>query len=230
MRLLFLFVLGTFLITSCNSNTLGDKAKKEKTSKFDEDGDDRGDGGDDRGRGSSWTKKDRNRWLDECETQLGEKGKQICSCVLAKVERKYPDPSDAENATEEEGARFAKECLAGGGGGGDDYQDDDDYSRDDRDDRDIRVTDDYDRTDMDGDDDRGGGARWTSQQKQSYIQGCAGTAVQSGLTRSQANSYCTCMVNKLEQKMNFQKASRMTQADFQAAEWQEAAMECRPNF
>lgn len=230
MRVLFLFILSAFLVTSCNSDTLGDKAsKKDKPGKFDEDDIDGGGGGDN-GR-SNWTKKDRNKWLDECETQLGDKGKEICSCVLAKVERKYPDPSDAENATEAEGARFAKECL--GGGKTDDYntdEDNDDYSRDDRDDR--RTGDDdggYTGVD-DNDNDRNTGGRWTTQQRQSYIQGCATTAVQSGLTRAQANSYCSCMVGKLEQKVNFQVASRMTEADFRAAEWQEAAIECRPNF
>jgi hypothetical protein len=217
MRILFLFILAAVMASGCDSNTLSQKGeKKDKGERLDEDD---VEGENDRTRKkSNWTKKDRNKWMDECESELGAK-KDICPCVMAKVEKKYPDPVDAEDATEAEGIRWAKECLTGGNS--DDNVDD--YGTDDRDDRDggdERITD---------DEDNNSGDRWTSQQRQSYIQGCAGSAVQAGLTRTQANSYCACMVGKLEKKVNFQVASRMTEADFQSQEWQEAAMECRPN-
>jgi hypothetical protein len=225
MRILFLFIIAAVMVTGCESNTLSQKGeKKDKGEKYDDEGP--VDPNDRPSKKSDWSKKDRNRWLDECEKELGAK-KDICPCVLAKVEMNYPDPADAENATEEEGIRFAKACLSNDKT--DDYGDD--YSRDDREVRDGGEDEDGrdERLNTD-DEDRNSGGRWTSQQRQSYIQGCASTAVQSGLTRQQANSYCACMVGKLEKKVNFQVASRMTAEDFQAAEWQEAAIECRPNY
>lgn len=56
--------------------------------------------------GSTWTAKDRTDFLNECvgaaRASLGEdKAKRYCACSLYKIERKYPDPAQAAEITEE---------------------------------------------------------------------------------------------------------------------------------
>lgn len=74
------------------------------------------------GSGSTWTAKDRTDFLKECvdaaRASLGEdKAKRYCACSLYKIERKYPDPSQAAEITEEVMAspdfkKMIQECLA----------------------------------------------------------------------------------------------------------------------
>lgn len=221
MRKLLLFLLAFSLLTSCNDSQFSKKASKEETAdKDDRDkGKDEDDDRDDKKNKdddteSNWTTKQRNKWLNECidAASSNPQARELCSCVLEKVERKYPDSEDAEKVSEAEATRLAKECLAGIRADGAD----DDGEVDTR-----KVAD-------DGDEDNNQGGGWSNLQRKQFVRGCATTAKQAqGFTTEQANSYCDCMTRKLERKHTFQEAGRMKPEDFQTEEWQNAADDCR---
>lgn len=223
MRKLLLLFLAFSLLTSCNNNPFSKNEKKEdardkddRNTKDDRDDKDDKNGKNDRDKDdddngkSNWTSKQRNKWLNECmdAADNSPRAKEVCSCVLEKMEKKYPDASDVEKASEAEGTRLAKECMAGGGGNEEDNDED---------------------TKNDDDRDNNQGGNWTNLQRKQFIQGCATVARKAqGFTSEQANSYCDCMTRKVERKHTFQEAGRMTSEDFQTEEWQNAAMDCRP--
>jgi hypothetical protein len=227
MKKLLMFMLAISLLTACNNNPFG--GKDNKVTKQDKDGQDdkddkdddadkKGDKDDDIEGGvteSNWTRSQRNKWLDQCIEASGNnpKAREVCSCVLEKLEKKYPDSKDADNASEAEGTRLAKECMAGTVTGGDEDNNDDGRGK-------VKQDDD--------DTDNGGTEGWTSLQRKQFIRGCATTAKQAqGFTTEQANSYCDCMTKKIERKYSFQEAGRLTTADLSTQEWQNAAIDCR---
>jgi len=65
----------------------------------------------------SWTEKDRTAFLSGCLGQsvrdLGEtRGKAYCSCMLRKVEARYPNAADAHYMRQDTGiVRLASGCL-----------------------------------------------------------------------------------------------------------------------
>jgi hypothetical protein len=139
-KLLFMF-LTAGIFAACNDVANGVKEKKDDrstTNKFDtDDADDRDDrkgrdeAGEDRGGGDSWSKKERSKFIDQCEEGLTGQGygnaqaRQLCDCVAGKLEKKYSSLSDAnEKGGEAAGARAIQECAAGGGYGSDDDNED----------------------------------------------------------------------------------------------------------
>jgi hypothetical protein len=225
--LILFFAIG--LLAACNSNPFtahkadakDDKVKNEKDDSKTDDGyadkDDkntRKTNTDDEDTRSNWTNKQRDKWLNECieASENNPQAKRVCSCVLDKMEKKYPDARDAENASEAEGVRLAKGCMEDLGikSGNDDTEP---YKR---------------RDNTDEDDNRGGS--WSNLQRQQFIQGCSATAQKAqGFTVRQADAYCDCMTIKVEKKYTFQQAARLTATDFQTREWQEAAADCLSN-
>ncbi len=163
-------------------------------------------------RGGGWSSQDRNQFLRDCNGSAGagsSQAKQICECVLSKLEAQYTSLAEADRlGGEAAGTRMAQECAQNIGGG--DYNDDDNYDIDDE--RSAPNT-------------RGGG-NWTSQQRQQYASGCVTTAQQSGLSSQQARSYCDCMVSKVMQRYSFSDAAKLTSKDLQRPEWQQAAADC----
>jgi hypothetical protein len=228
MKKLFILFLAAGLLAACNNSNpfVKNSAAKENEKEDRKENEGKNDKADDRNdrykkedegsddTRSGWTKSDRNKWMGRCEDELSDnpKAKQICACVIEKAERKYPDVKDAEDAPDAEGERLIKECATGMGG--DDEYTDDRY-------KDKRVG-----TEPDEKSDEGNS--WSNLQRKQFTQGCAMAARQKqGFTAEQANTYCDCMVRKLEKKYTFQKAASMTAADFQTQEWVDAADDCR---
>lgn len=57
-----------------------------------------------------WSKKDEDRWLDTCAVYSNNK--ELCLCVLQKIEKKYTSYEEADRlGSEEEGKQMAQECL-----------------------------------------------------------------------------------------------------------------------
>jgi hypothetical protein len=136
-KLLFMFLAAGILV-ACNDVTNGVKEKKDDrntTNKFDtddkDDRKDRDEDDEDRGGGDSWSKKERSKFIDQCEEGLTGQGygsaqsRQLCDCVAGKLEKRYSSLSDAnEKGGEAAGARAIQECAAGGGYGSDDDNED----------------------------------------------------------------------------------------------------------
>lgn len=79
-----------------------------------------------------WTNSDRNQWRRTCNQAIGNaqpNAKELCDCVLYKMEAEYTSLTDADTrGGEAAGKRLMQECLGvGGGGGNDNYGDDEDY-------------------------------------------------------------------------------------------------------
>ncbi|MGC4103591.1 hypothetical protein [Ferruginibacter sp.] len=70
---------------------------------------------------SNWTNKDRSDFYNDCvktaQDNLGaDKAKSYCSCMLVKIEKKYPDAADLSKITEEtlktpDFKKMIRECL-----------------------------------------------------------------------------------------------------------------------
>ncbi len=188
----------------------------------------------DSGNGGGWSSADKRKGLRECMSEIEDKidettAKKLCDCVLQKTMKKYKSYEAAENATEEEGMAMAQSCMSviqGGGGG--DFEDEDDLGNFNK----KKKQDDFEDDNFDEgfDDDFGnerGRSRWTSQERRSYIQGCAQARRQAaGVSAREANSYCECMTEKIEQRYSFREANRITAQDLQTREWQNAIAEC----
>ncbi|MBL7740356.1 MAG: hypothetical protein JNK14_14160 [Chitinophagaceae bacterium] len=137
MKKILILLLAAALFASCNSNSKGLMEKDDhKTGKRDKDDsddrDDEDDRNDDRNRdddngGGSWSKKDRNKFLGDCKGGFTGQGytsaqaRQVCDCVLEKLEAKYSSLRDAdERGGETAGSQAAMACMGGGGFQGDD--------------------------------------------------------------------------------------------------------------
>ncbi len=180
------------------------------------------------GGGGGWTSQLRTKYLKECVDEAGgaKQAREVCSCVIKKLERKFPNPADVETAGEELGERYARECMEAmsGGGGGDDFEDEDDAGNFNN----KKKNSEFDDDDFDdGFGNQKGAGRWTSQERRSYIQGCAQARRQAaGVSAREANSYCECMTEKIERRYSFRDANRITAQDLQTREWQNAIAEC----
>ncbi len=65
---------------------------------------------------SGWPQKERDAFSENCvkgaSAGMGEdKAKSYCSCMLGKVEVKYPDPADATKLDVATMTEMAKDCL-----------------------------------------------------------------------------------------------------------------------
>ncbi len=224
MKKLLILFLATGFLAACNGNNnlLGgkdrtaDKNDKEEKSDVDKKNSDGYDDEDSKTT-SKWSKKDRDKAMDKCMENYSDepKAKQICACFLDKMQTRFSSFNEAMNASEDETDDIIEKCE-GQGGNTNDYDNRDDYSTTDR--KDDYKKDDSDETNND---------EWTDLQRQTFIKGCASTAKQSGLTTQQANSYCECMTKKVERKYSFDKANKLSAADFQTAEWQQAIRNCQ---
>jgi hypothetical protein len=242
MKKLFILFLTLGLFTACNNgdNPFAKKANKDKTGTEENGGKDDtkkgglfgGVGEDEKknkkttgddyennvGGRSDWTTAQKNKWLDECinASHNSAHAREVCSCVIDKLEKKYPDAKDAENATEAEGTRLAKDCMEDLGITGTGTE---------RDETNFKQKDNEEETNGN----RGGS--WTKLQREQYIKGCETTARKNpGYTEQQIHSYCDCMTTKVERKYTFLDAAKMTAQDFQTQEWQKAAADCMPRY
>ncbi len=213
-KLTVLLLAAAFLAVGCNNNN---PKKTEEGGGGLFGGNNGGNNGPKKG-GNGWATQDRDKFMNDCTTGLGEavgNPKQVCSCVLENLEKKYASLAEADRVGgKAEGERAVRECMQGTGGdinGGD-----------------VPVRNDGGGDYTGGDQPAGGG--WTYQQKQTFMNQCVPSAQQAqGLTLQQATSYCECMTNKVAAKFTYPEANRLTAAEFQKQEWQQAMMDCRPN-
>lgn len=220
MKPALLIAITCLLVASCNDNNpFASKDKKTNDNATTQETREDGNKGGLFGRGggktgdnttSNWTSDQRQQWLNLCMQDFDDKneGRKVCSCVIDKLEKKYPNAKDVESATEEEGNQLIASCKTGLGN---------------------------DPGGITGDDDAGEGGRtstetggnWTELQRQTYIRGCVGTAKQQpGMTLQKATSYCECMTAKVEQAYSFDKAARLTSKDLSTPEWTRSIQEC----
>ncbi len=162
----------------------------------------------------------RTQLMTGCLQQVGNdpQAQQKCDCWIGKVEARFPTAKAANEIPENIADELARECMKNFAGTGD---------YDPNNPNDPIIPNNIDNPDGPNMPNNGGG-NWTAQQRQQFIQGCAGSAQQNGLTAPQANSYCDCMTRKIEAKFTFEQAGRMTAADFQTPEWQQAGYDCYP--
>jgi hypothetical protein len=65
-------------------------------------------------KNAGWTGKQEDEWMALCIAEAGgsPKAKEVCSCVLGKIEKKYPSYEEADRkGTEAEGRQMAQECM-----------------------------------------------------------------------------------------------------------------------
>jgi hypothetical protein len=176
MKQLIIFVFAITFITSCNNHK--NPFKRDDTGGL-------GGGGDD--TKSNWTSKDRKKAMNDCVAEIPDnpQAKQICSCLLEKVEKKYPDPEDVDKkSSKEEIADMTRACLAGGGGGGD--EDDNGFGRK------KKINED--------DDNGGGGVGWSKRDKNTFLGQCEDGLAQKGYATGKAQQLCSCVLEKLEKR------------------------------
>jgi hypothetical protein len=166
-----------------------------------------------------------NKLVAGCLQQVGNndpQAQQKCDCWVGKVEARFPNAKSAQEIPENVADELAVECMKNFGGNVPNNPNDPNNPN--------NPENPYNPNTPDPNTPaiNGGGGNWTAQQRQQYIQGCATTAQQSGLTVPQANSYCDCMTRKVEMKFTFEQAARLTAADFQTQEWQQAGYDCYP--
>lgn len=196
MKRMFIVLLSLSLLTACNNNPLVKKDKMENDDRDrDRDRDDNEDE-DDIKEQSSWTKSDRNKFMDDCTTGGGTE--QLCSCVLGKIEARYASLDEANRkGGEEMGKKLATECL-NDNGGDDDYNYNKGNSKDDN----------YGDDDDDDNDNRGGGS-WTTADEQAFLNTCFRNATNAGADEQTSKSHCNCVLKKVEKKYrSYDEANR----------------------
>ncbi len=131
-----------------------------------------------------WTEKDKSKFLSDCMGGFGDKqalGKKICACALEKFEKKYTSLDEAnEKGGEAAGTRYGKECMT---------------------EMNISTnTDDDNNSNGDADNDKSnysvGG--WPQVEKDGFMTNCEKKAIEAGRSRLVAQSYCECMLDKIE--------------------------------
>jgi hypothetical protein len=161
MKKFLLLILPVLLVIACNDN----KKLKGLTSKDD-------DGG--------WTSAIKNKYLKKC----ADEGitKDICSCLLNKVAKKYT-VEEADELGEEIGKKLAKECLSGDDGGDD--EDDNGLGK-----KKKVKDDDYDEP-----------SGWSKTDRNTFLSQCENALTgTNGFSNAKATQYCDCALGKLEKK------------------------------
>jgi hypothetical protein len=153
------------------------------------------------GGNGTWSKEDEDKWMNICATNPNNK--ELCSCVLQKLEGKYASYEEMNTkGTSEEGQQLGLQCKEELNGNG---------FNNNNNDNNTTIT----------------GGNWTREQHQQFVQGCSISAQQQqGMTAQEANSYCDCITTKIEQKYTFEQASNLTPHDLQTTEWQQAMLDC----
>jgi hypothetical protein len=163
-----------------------------------------------------WSAADRKKMIADCikaaaGTTIGDKAKSYCECMQPILEAKYPTVGEANKLTSAdmetpEMLKEVKKCLYG------ENANDDDKSND--------------NNTADNNKEKKG---WTGEQKDLFIRDCSSQYRQGGTaTEEQANYYCSCMSDKIEAKMSYDEANKLTSQELQSPEWQKTILECLP--
>ena len=190
MKRLLIFLMAFSLFTACNN----DKGANEKKADYREK-DDYGSNeeqSDDKSRkdedsensdytsNDSWSERDISKFNVECMSGFGENqemGKKICPCALEKFQKKYASYSEVETkSSEAEGKRIGAQCK-----------------------EELDITD-NNNSNEDVDDDKSNYAvrGWPQVERDGFMTNCEKNAIKAGQSRLVAQSYCECMLDKME--------------------------------
>ena len=89
--------------------------KKKKTTDDEADYADEGDT-EESGENEGWTRSNQNEFMSNCvgeanKSMVQDKAEDYCSCMMGKLQKRYPNPNDVSDLTESDMTRLAKECY-----------------------------------------------------------------------------------------------------------------------
>lgn len=123
--------------------------------------------------------------------------REICTCILGKMEKKYKNLADAdERGGEQAGRELSIQCMNEGNGGNMDNNggDDDRFTNDRNDQR------------------RGDG--WTNAQRREWTKVCITSVENEGIDSRRAENICTCVQEKMERENpDYEGANRTSQSE-----------------
>lgn len=211
MKNALILLLGFGILAACNNNKdkgLTDK-KNYQTDDYRNNSGENNNGNNNNGNnssfnnGGSWSSSDVRSFNAECLKQLNgneEVANKFCPCFLEKLQTKYSSFDDMnKNSTEEEGTRYATQCKQELGmndnNTGNNNGNNNNYNN------------------------NNGGQGWTEAERSAFVNSCASNAIQGGMTSRQAQNYCSCMQQKIEQALpNSADAAKLTEADMDSPE------------
>jgi len=165
-----------------------------------------------------WSGADRKKFVNDCTGEAAKgmdeaKARSYCECMQPKIETKYPTVAEANrmSSADLQTATWTAEvqsCLG--------------MSKTDIDNQNTNTN---NNTVVDDNTPPGMGS-WTQSERDKFVQDCAGEA-EKGMTRSRAESYCSCMQDKLEKIYpTFNQANMITDADLQTPSMQALVKGC----
>jgi hypothetical protein len=156
---------------------------------------------------SGWSKEGENKFMNDCLNSSGNnpQAKQICSCVLGKLEKKYATSMDADaRGTQQEGRELAQECLNEGNNNNLNNR---------------NNTDDNNNNLNRNNTDNNKMAGWSKEGENKFMDAC----LKSSGNNPQAKQVCSCVLEKLEKKY---ATSMDADAGGSEQEGRELAQEC----
>lgn len=155
-----------------------------------------------------WSNAEKNKFMNDCTGGGGNK--QLCSCILGKLQTKYKNMQEADRVGgEAAGQQLAMECQQGGGGT------DDNWNGNDGGDDNLNDNNGDDNNNGGGGFNRGGG-NWSNGDKSKFMNDC----INGGGT----SQLCNCVLGKLQAKFkNMAEAERIGGA----AAGEKLGQECR---
>lgn len=177
MKRLFLLLLAAGLFVSCNNKSKNDtgNTNREKDDYLGSDKKEKGEDDDkntDFTSSSDWSASDIRKYNELCDESFkdkGEIGKYMCDCLLEKFQKMYSSYAEMDRKTSyDEGARLGKECRK---------------EWDEKNGSKSGVS---------------SGSGWPQSERDAFISSCVSNAMKKGQSRSVSQSYCDCMLNKME--------------------------------
>jgi hypothetical protein len=138
MKKILVLLLAAGMFTACNNdkgvtrdddrlNTRDDRNREKGDDDYDNRGDDNYETRNTKNKSNSkgWTSADRNEWRTACNQQIGQSvanARDLCDCVLTKLEAEYSNYREADaKGGEAAGRRMMEECVQMNGGGNRQY-------------------------------------------------------------------------------------------------------------
>ena len=130
----------------------------------------------------SWSSADVSSFNAQCLTAVKndrELARTFCPCLLEKFQNKYSSLAEMDkNSTEAEGTKAATQCK-----------------------EELGIGDNNNgNTNVNGNDN--GGAGWTREQEGQWINACETQELVEKMGQKNADTYCTCMMDKLKQQFS----------------------------
>lgn len=197
MKRLFIFLTAISLITACNNNkTKPESGTKEKDdylgseSKDKEDKDDKEEKVEKKNTdfaSSSWSAADLQKLEDQCAESFkdqAELGKKICPCLIEKFSKMYSSYAEMDRSTSYEEGKRLGKECRA----------------------ELEAANNSNVTSS--------GSNWPQSEKDDFITSCVRSAMAKGKSRAVSQSYCDCMLNRIESLYpDYNDAARLTEND-----------------